>query len=172
MTMTDATLAQDLPDLQLKLGQIVIDAEAAAGLSVLGTPLLYHGAPVDDCCPAEGAKPKLYAWWTPIDASSKDPCGGPIPVTIHLRQLFCWPIPDNPVHADPGPFTEAAAHMARAADAGTRALTALVCNRPYARALGLARVSMLPTTPRQPKGGCAGIDWVLEVWPTRQDWTT
>lgn len=170
MTVTESTKAEDLPDLQLKLGQVVIDAETAAGLSVLGRPLLYHGRPIDDCCPPDGGKPKLYVWWTPIDASSKDPCGGPIPVTVHLRQLFCWPVPSNPVHANPGPFSEAAAHMARCADAGTRGLAALLCDGGYRRSLGIARVEMLPTTPRDPKGGCAGLDWVLKVWPTREGW--
>lgn len=166
--MLEPRLARDLPDLELMLGRVVIAAEAAVSLAIEAEPFLYHGSPPDDCCPGEGGPAKVAVWWSPIDATGSKPCGGPIPVTVHIRQLVCWPVPENPVHADPGPFTKAAAYLARAADVGTKALAALICDRQAARHMGIARIEMIPTTPRVPRGGCAGIDWTLKVWPTGQ----
>lgn len=163
--------AQSLSELETMLGQVVIDAQAGQGLTVEAAPFLYHGPPIDDCCPEPGGKPRVMVWWSPIDASTKDNCGGPQAVSIHIRQLVCWQVPKNPVHADPQPFSATAAYLADAADVGTTALSSLICDRARARSLGIFKIEMLPTAPRKPTGACAGIDWALKVWPTRAGWT-
>lgn len=160
----------DLPDLERQLGQLVIDALVDASLVIEATSRLYTGPPVSDCCPEAGGPARLYVWFETIGAN--DACGGPIPVSIYLRQLSCWPVPANPVHANPGPFDERSTYLARCAWVGTAALDALVCSGPAARAMGLSRIKMLPTKPLRPRGACVGIDWWLQVWPQATGWLT
>lgn len=174
-------------DLERAVGQTVIDALVASGLNTLtAEPIIYHGPEPDDCCPEPGGAPRVVVWWKSVGVTSRTPgatiCGaGGIPITLGVRLLCCWPNPEGGLvdaGTEEATFGVAAAYLLRAGWVGYNALVArfLPCGdngramrSTIAEGLGVKGGWASPAKPRLPKGGCAGVDWEVELVPFGAD---
>lgn len=155
-----------LPTLATDLAAMAVDALDAAGLTVAGPPVLYHGPIPDE---AECVDGRVAVWWESITGTDRFPtptaiarCGGGNLVALHVRWTRCWPIEPNYVEA----HSAIAAELADGAWLVHNLFAAETCARsaslPEVAGGGFALTS---TTHRAPMGGVAGVQWKLLVRP-------
>ena len=163
-------MAETFADLELQLGQILIDALVSHNLAVIATPWLYHGSAPDDCCPPPNTAPRVVSHWPRIGGAAgrgavpkHQECGGPIAARIDVRLLVCWPVPGDPIGADIDTFQSTSRYLTDAAWIGTVAYNDLICDRHRQRSMGLSGFWFLNAVPRNPRGGCAGVDFLLNI---------
>ena len=179
-----------LTTVQRFVGTTIIEGLVSAGLAIDAEPIIYHGVEPDDCCPSQGAPPRVVVWWDqmgyhrrPVSSSGGSDCGGGgILVDFGIRLLTCWPVPHGGIAAPSDieywmAVDETTDYLTRASYVGYLALSSKfeVCGTSKGRfgqrtvispTLGIKEAWLYPSKPRAPKGGCAGIDWKVSLVPS------
>lgn len=137
--------------------------------------LSYHGRLPHDCCTADGF---LVTSWSAGRPQNRDqPCQGPPMFTVDIRYVICWDVPEvgntgvNITDAQDSTWNNDALMLADVADCVARALARLACTdggeQDDVEAAVLAELTGRPrytgVSPIVPLGGCAGLQWQLEV---------
>lgn len=122
----------------------------------------YHGEPAVQCCDDDGV---LYAFWNPALIEPRDATSPPVRRTadVFLRLYRCFPVLQPDGHAPEG-TDEASEGLSNDMDCITSALIAAMCSGDLAENLtGCTSLAIIGATPRQPRGGCAGVQWQLRA---------
>ena len=155
--------------IQRAIGTELVNAIKAARLSskVETAPLIYHSSEPDDCCPEPGGPPRIVVWWKNM-AMTDARCGGPLLVDMTARLLVCWPAPDARVVGQriEEVYGWTTHFLGNVAWLGATVLASYECDKTRAPlTLGASKLVFKGTTPRAPRGGCAGVDWNFSVVP-------